>query len=158
DDVRDRLIAVNDWVNTRVKPKTDSKHWGVLDRWDYAEDGYGDCEDFALMKRRMLMALGFPRETLLMTVVWDKRNEGHGVLSVRTDRGDRVLDNQQKKVMSWSETGYRFVKRQSAVDPNAWVYIDGKKPNPRKISAHGRPEAMSLQVRRETSQVIRTAG
>ncbi len=30
-------------------------HWGVIEKWSYPEDGYGDCEDYALLKRRMLM-------------------------------------------------------------------------------------------------------
>src|SRR6266567_2686539 len=35
-DVWDRLVAVNEWVNTRVKAITDQKHWNVSERWDYA--------------------------------------------------------------------------------------------------------------------------
>ncbi len=49
------------------------------------EDGYGDCEDYALLKRKMLMQAGWPREALLMTVVRDKKGEGHAVLTVKTD-------------------------------------------------------------------------
>src|ERR1044071_7910185 len=79
-DFRDRLAAVNDWVNSRVKPVTDQRHWGVSERWDYAEDGKGDCEDYVLLKRRMLIGLGYPREALLITVVWasgPRGDEGH---------------------------------------------------------------------------------
>jgi predicted transglutaminase-like cysteine proteinase len=31
---------------------SDMEHWGVIDQWDYPSDGKGDCEDFALFKRR----------------------------------------------------------------------------------------------------------
>jgi predicted transglutaminase-like cysteine proteinase len=59
-----------------------------------------------------------PREALLVTVVRDKRDEGHAVLTVITDKGDYVLDNQSKDILLWSETGYSFVKRQSQSNPN----------------------------------------
>ena len=45
---------------------TDVEHWGVVERWNMGEDGYGDCEDYALLKRHMLMQAGWPREALLM--------------------------------------------------------------------------------------------
>jgi predicted transglutaminase-like cysteine proteinase len=128
--------AVNDWVNEHVKPVTDMRHWGVFDRWDYAEDGRGDCEDFALRKRQMLLNLGLPREALLMTVVWAGR-EGHAVLIVRTEDGDYVLDNKNKSILIWTKTGYDFVKRQSDTDQNAWVYIDGSPRIPAMVARIG---------------------
>ncbi len=125
------LVAINNSVNSTIKPLSDAKHWykllGVTERWDYAEDGYGDCEDYALLKRKKLMALGFPREALRITVVWasgPKGDEGHAVLMVRTSKGDFVLDNRQDEVMLWHKTRFDFVKWQSAEDPNRWVYID----------------------------------
>jgi predicted transglutaminase-like cysteine proteinase len=41
--------------NTHVKPMTDMDHWAVVDRWNYPDDGYGDCEDYVLLKRRSLI-------------------------------------------------------------------------------------------------------
>ena len=79
------LVSVNDWVNNAIKPLTDLEHWGVVEKWNYPEDGYGDCEDYALLKRRMLMQAGWPREALLITVVRDKKGDGHAVLTVKTD-------------------------------------------------------------------------
>ena len=55
------LIRVNNWVNETIKPLTDLEHWGVVERWSYPDDGYGDCEDYALLKRRMLIEAGWPR-------------------------------------------------------------------------------------------------
>ena len=111
------LVRVNNWVNERIKPLTDIEHWGVVERWSYPDDGYGDCEDYVLLKRRMLMRLGWPREALLVTVVRNQRNQGHAVLTVTTDKGDYVLDNQNKNILLWSVTGYRFIKRQSQANP-----------------------------------------
>ena len=67
------LVRVNAWVNDNIKPMTDLEHWGVVERWNYPDDGYGDCEDYVLLKRRMLMQAGWPREALLITVVRDKK-------------------------------------------------------------------------------------
>src|SRR4051794_143945 len=117
------LVRVNRHVNARVRPMTDLEHWGVVEKWSYPDDGYGDCEDYVLLKRRMLMEAGWPREALLITVVRDQRNEGHAILTVKTDQGEFVLDNQAEEILLWSQTGYRFVKRQSQSDPNAWVSL-----------------------------------
>jgi predicted transglutaminase-like cysteine proteinase len=122
------LIRVNKWVNDTIKPMTDLEHWGVIEKWSYPDDGYGDCEDYVLLKRRLLISAGWPREALLITVVRDKKDEGHAVLTVKTDRGEFILDNQVEDVLLWSETGYRFVKRQSQHDPNVWVAIGDQRP------------------------------
>ena len=66
------LLKVNRWVNETIKPMTDMDHWGVVERWNYPDDGYGDCEDYVLQKRRLLMQAGWPREALLIIVVRDK--------------------------------------------------------------------------------------
>ena len=102
---------------------TDMDHWGVVERWNYPEDGYGDCEDYVLLKRRLLIQRGWPREALLVTVVLDNEGVGHAVLTVTTDKGDYVLDNKREDVLLWSKTGYGFVKRQSQSDPNIWVSL-----------------------------------
>jgi len=122
------LNRINRWVNDTVKPLTDLEHWGVVERWNYPDDGYGDCEDYVLLKRRMLMQAGWPRQALLITVVRDKRGDGHAVLTVKTDKGEFILDNQHEDVLPWSETGYRFVKRQSQADPNVWVSLGDPRP------------------------------
>ena len=122
------LVRVNKWVNEQIKPITDLEHWGVVEKWSYPEDGYGDCEDYVLLKRRMLVEAGWPREALLITVVRDRKGEGHAVLTVKTDKGEFVLDNQNEEVLLWSDTGYRFVKRQSQSDPNIWVSLGDPRP------------------------------
>ncbi len=129
------LIKVNAWANNNIKPITDLEHWGVVEQWDYPDDGYGDCEDYVLLKRRMLMQAGWPREALLITVVRDKRGDGHAVLTVKTDRGEFILDNQEAQIFSWDKTGYRFVKRQSQSDPNVWVALGEPQRAPATASA-----------------------
>ena len=122
------MARINKWVNDTVKPITDLEHWGVVERWNYPDDGYGDCEDYVLLKRRMLMHAGWPRQALLITVVRDKQGDGHAVLTVKTDKGEFILDNQNPDILLWSDTGYRFVKRQSQSDPNVWLALGDPRP------------------------------
>ena len=130
----DDLVKVNSWANDNIQPVTDLEHWGVVERWNYPDDGKGDCEDYVLLKRRMLMQAGWPREALLITVVRDKHGDGHAVLTVKTNRGEFILDNQETEVLAWNKTGYRFVKRQSQSDPNTWVSL-GEPRAPATVSS-----------------------
>jgi predicted transglutaminase-like cysteine proteinase len=116
------LNTVNRAVNTAVEPMTDDAHWGVPDRWDLAEDGAGDCEDYQLLKRHRLVEAGLPRRALRMAVVLDENGDGHAVLIARTDRGDLVLDNKTRAILAWHETGYVFIKRESQ-SATAWVSL-----------------------------------
>jgi predicted transglutaminase-like cysteine proteinase len=70
------IVDVNESVNAMILQATDQDHWGVLDRWDYPDDGMGDCEDIQLLKRRLLIEAGFPQRALRMTVVLDERGAG----------------------------------------------------------------------------------
>ncbi|MFT0891688.1 transglutaminase-like cysteine peptidase [Pseudochelatococcus sp. G4_1912] len=122
------ILQINTSVNTTISPLSDEEHWGIAESWDYPEDGFGDCEDYALQKRRLLHEAGLPLAALMMTVVRDLDNAGHAVLTVRTDRGDFILDNKRNRVLLWSETGYSYVKRQANLNPNRWVSLGTTPP------------------------------
>ncbi|EPE98748.1 transglutaminase-like cysteine peptidase [Rhizobium grahamii] len=120
------ILKVNYQVNSSISPLTDKEIYGVEERWAYPRS-VGDCEDYALLKRKMLIDAGFSPSDLLMTVVLQPNGEGHAVLTVRTDRGDFILDNMRNKVMLWADTEYTYLKRQSADDPTRWVKLqDGR--------------------------------
>ncbi len=122
------LNSVNRRVNKALIAITDQDHWSTPDRWDLAEDGSGDCEDFQLLKRQMLAQAGLPRRAMRMTVVVDEKGEGHAVLTIVTSRGDLVLDNKTNLVLPWTQTGYTFVKRESQ-DGQSWVAL-GRNASP----------------------------
>jgi predicted transglutaminase-like cysteine proteinase len=117
------IQQVNAWVNRSIEAISDMDHWGVVDRWDYPMDGKGDCEDYALLKRKMLIERGFPRQALLITVVRDQQNEGHAILTVKTNAGEFILDNLNDDVKPINRITYRLVKRQSQENPNIWVSL-----------------------------------
>lgn len=119
-----QLQEINRFVNRAIQPVTDLEHYGVTEYWTMPKDGKGDCEDYALLKRHMLVELGWPISSMLMTVVRDERGEGHAVLTARTAQGDFVLDNKVDEVKIWSKTPYTFVMRQSYLNPRAWISLD----------------------------------
>jgi predicted transglutaminase-like cysteine proteinase len=114
-----KLKSVTRVVNRAVKPRSD----GPNDVWSYPDSGYGDCEDYALLKRKVLNQAGIPLSNLLVTVVSHNDGELHAVLTVRTAQGDFVLDNLNNDVKPWRQTGYRFLKRQSSAHAGRWVKI-----------------------------------
>src|ERR1700710_3154241 len=97
----ERVVSGNGGVNKGVEPMTDQDHLHVADRWDLAEDGIGDCEDFQLLKRHLLAEAGLPRRAMRMTVVIDEKGEGHAGLTLITDRGDLVLDTKTSAILPW---------------------------------------------------------
>lgn len=117
------LDQVNRQVNAAVKPATDVETYGEVERWTLPGER-GDCEDYALLKRHLLMRKGWPASALLMTVVRDEKGEGHAILTARTSKGDYVLDNKNDEMKLWSATPYAFVMRQSYIDPNVWLSLD----------------------------------
>jgi predicted transglutaminase-like cysteine proteinase len=115
---RQALEAVQTRINAAITPRLDPNHV-----WDYSTDGTGDCNKYALTKRRELIAQGFTREMLLLATATTERGEGHLVLVVRTDHGDLVLDNRVQHVVDWSMLPYRWISIQSPQNFVRWVSI-----------------------------------
>ena len=100
----DKLIRVNNMVNAMITYRTDSETRGVLDHWATPEEtissGYGDCEDYATLKLRLLLELGVPSNSMSIVVLKDlNRNLFHAVLAVSTSGGRFILDNVQAEVL-----------------------------------------------------------
>jgi predicted transglutaminase-like cysteine proteinase len=119
------LNSVTVKVNAAVKPMSDLDIYGKDEVWAYPERGVGDCEDYVLEKRREL-SRGISLADLLITVLRKPDGEGHAVLTVRTDKGDYLLDNLTDKVRRWDETNYTFLKRQAIDNTGRWVSIRGE--------------------------------
>jgi predicted transglutaminase-like cysteine proteinase len=131
-----QLNRINRRVNSAIEPMTNLAHWGtMLDHWDYPVDGKGDCKVYALYKRKLLIEAGFPRQALLMTIVKDLEGEGHAILTVKTDRGEFILDNLTDDIRPWNATGYTYLKRQAQDDPNVWLNLGGVRGLPSVAAA-----------------------
>ena len=124
------LDRVNREVNAEIKPVTDLEQYGVEDYWTIPRSGRGDCEDYALLKRHRLIKAGWPPSSLLMTVVFDERKEGHAVLTARTTDGDLILDNKTGTIKLWNQTPYAYVMRSSYLDPHVWMSLDPQRAVP----------------------------
>ncbi len=114
---------INESVNNSVLPMTDFDIHGREEVWSYP-DVVGDCEDYVLLKRAMLMEKGFSSSDLLITVVRKANGEGHAVLTLRTSEGDFVLDNLEDSVKAWNATPYTYLKRQASFHAGRWVDIE----------------------------------
>lgn len=117
------LDSINRQVNKAIEPASDMEVYGETERWTIPTTK-GDCEDYALLKRKILIGRGWPVSALLMTVVRDEKGEGHAVLTARTAQGDYVLDNKTDDIRLWRKTPYTYIMRQSYIDPNVWVSLD----------------------------------
>lgn len=116
------IIETNAYANTQIRAVTDEQFYGVVEKWAFPKTA-GDCEDFALLKRHLLVSKGWPVSSLLITVVRQKNGDGHAVLTVRTDRGDYILDNLEDRVEPWAKTQYTFLKRQMPAHSGRWEDI-----------------------------------
>lgn len=118
-----QIWHINKSVNAAVRPMSDYDIYGLDEYWTYPDQGVGDCEDYVLEKRRRLHELGISLSNLLVTVLRKPDGEGHAVLTLRTDRGDFILDNLNDEMRPWHETGYRFLKRQASNHTGRWVTL-----------------------------------
>lgn len=105
---------VNNRVNRQIHARNEPG-----DDWR-ADVKSGDCEDFALTKRRALIAQGVPASALSMATALTREGEGHAVLVVRTDGGDYVLDNRTDRLVRWHQANLTWLKISSAEDPRIW--------------------------------------
>ncbi|MCJ8324760.1 MAG: transglutaminase-like cysteine peptidase [Rhizobiales bacterium] len=116
------LNHVNDVVNETVEAISDQDLYQQPELWNYPTT-QGDCEDYVLEKQKRLIALGWPKESLLITVAIDEYGGGHAVLTVKTSIGDLILDNLLPDILPWQQTVYTYVKRQSTSHPALWVSL-----------------------------------
>lgn len=117
-----QLVQINNLVNSAIAPESDLIAFGRNEAWVYPTT-VGDCEDYVLLKRRILIEQGWPVSALLITVVRKPDGEGHAVLTVRTDRGDLILDNLAGGISLWKDTPYLYLKRQSEENTGTWITI-----------------------------------
>jgi predicted transglutaminase-like cysteine proteinase len=114
------LQQVNRYVNSTVKPVEDRVSSGQSDSWTLPVNNKGDCEDYALMKMKTLLDIGFPASKLALSVVLDRHGENHLVLLARLNAGDYVLDNLAYNVKPWQRTGYTFLASQNFKRKSSW--------------------------------------
>jgi predicted transglutaminase-like cysteine proteinase len=115
------LDAVNRGVNASIWPEDDMPHYGIAEYWTIPKDGYGNCHDYAITKRKELIQAGLPERALKVAIVVTPSSARHAVLTVTTDRGDLVLDNLSNQVKPWTDVAYNWIERQDGDGELGWV-------------------------------------
>ena len=100
---------INSDVNASVQYKTDLEQYFKPEFWVEAGT-FGDCEDYALLKRAYLLEQGFNRKDLHLACCWTETGAYHCVLLCRTDNGWFSLDNRFATPQIPSKCGYAWDK------------------------------------------------
>jgi predicted transglutaminase-like cysteine proteinase len=129
------LKSVNRSVNTSIAPTLKSYGRDLQDGWTIAPST-GDCNDYAVTKRHMLLESGLPSRALRLSVVKTPSGMGHLILVVATTRGDIVMDNLTELIRPWQMTGYLWLKIQSASDAKYWFGIKAPATGPSMADAN----------------------
>ncbi|MHA7828680.1 MAG: transglutaminase-like cysteine peptidase [Roseovarius sp.] len=112
---------VNSKVNSTTRAVSDERQYKRAERWSLPTSAGGDCEDFALLKKKELVRRGVDPKRLFLATVLDRRRVPHAVLVYRSNKGDLLLDNLTDKVVTWRKSGYVFLRMQNPDNPNQWV-------------------------------------
>lgn len=131
EDTMKTVRAINSRANRSIRPISDLAQYRIAERWSLPTSRGGDCEDYALFKKRELIRAGIPAEQLLIAAVLDRKRQSHAVLVLRTGTQDLVLDNMTSRILPWQKTGYTFLRLQDPRQPSRWVSVmaGGMLPN-----------------------------
>lgn len=102
----EKLKAVNNYFNRRLRYTSDQAAWGMLEYWatplEFMGKAQGDCEDFAIAKYISLLIIGIPPEKLRLIYVRARfgsststNSEAHMVMGYYADPTGEplILDN-----------------------------------------------------------------
>ena len=131
-----QLNEVNFYLN-QLLPQYDSVMQHKEDYWEspkeFLVNGYGDCEDYVIIKYFTLLKLGFDKKKLFMTTVREKFSGGnHMVLCYFPEEGKSplVLDNLSFKILPLN---IRVDLKSNRFINHNGVYIINKKNKLKKI-------------------------
>jgi len=112
---------INSDVNTSVTYKTDLEQYGKPEHWVEATT-FGACEDYALLKRQVLLKSGFERKDLHLACCWDETGGYHCVLLCNTDNGWFVLDNRHNSSDWWCSELVAYLLKCIGMTLSGWRY------------------------------------
>jgi len=112
-DIKDVLVRIHTSASRRFTYVSDVKKWGALEHWPApeelpTEDKYtGDCDDFALMCRKLCRLHGLQSRLVFC------RTEDKKTYHLVCESNGYILDNRCKTVVDIQSLDYE------------WVYISG---------------------------------
>ena len=113
------IDTVNRRINAAIRPQPEPPGQDI---WKVG-GASGDCEDYALKKRNVLLKAGLGTGRVRLAVGVLRDGEFHAVLIVTTKSGDRVLDNLNGEMRPISRLGFKILSVQSAKNPMAWQRV-----------------------------------
>lgn len=122
----EKLQTVNSSVNQSIEYAPDYNIYNKKDHWAPANQtiklGFGDCEDYVILKHAMLIQAGVPSSSMSLIVLKDTdRNLYHAVLAVSTNKGHLILDNVVRDV--YRDTSIRHYQPLfSFSDDRSWIH------------------------------------
>lgn len=128
------LMRALDDINSDVNQmpyRTDLEMYGTLEYWNPDAVDAGDCDDYALVKRKRLQAM-YPahKACFRLATCWVEDDDGtpgvggyHAVLTVHTNKGVYVLDNRYPRASRWRDLPYRWHKMEQPGQV-FWVLIN----------------------------------
>ena len=122
-----QLSYVQGAARQRIRWRSDTTQWGRHDYWASAAEtlasGYGDEEDFAIVKMQALRALGFNRDDLFITLGRDSVGGPIVVLVAKLDSQYFVLDQNGGKPWRVDERRTEFDPSISFGPDRVWVHM-----------------------------------
>ena len=107
------IEKINCEVNAEIRFMEDPEWRGKEDEWSFPVLGRGDCEDFALEKRKRLVEAGLPRAAMSLAIVYHKKlMSPHLILLLETSDGTMVLDQLNNEVLCWDKVPYNYESRE----------------------------------------------
>ena len=140
-DKRKQLNVVNHYLN-QLLPQYDDIMQKQEDYWatpkEFLITGYGDCEDYAIIKYFTLLKLGYDEKKLFLTTVFEQHRGGyHMVLSYFKEKGKSplILDNLSFRILDLKTR--KDIKPDNFINSHGVFKID-KKNRLKKIAHHSR--------------------
>lgn len=122
--VSERITIINNQVNRQIRYVADKN-----DLWKPAaitlEDGFGDCEDYAVLKLALLEAAGIPAKDMMMTIGRHiVLKADHAMLIVRNGNKTVVLDNNTGEMLNGALPGLYMPMLTYTADGQRWSHSD----------------------------------
>lgn len=124
----EKLSLVNNFFNERIRYISDMEQHNKKDYWqtprETINNGYGDCEDYAIAKYFALAKMGVDENKLKITYIKSKYiSAPHMILTYKDKVGGQevILDSLTSKIIPITKTDYKPVYAFN----NTWVFAPG---------------------------------
>lgn len=99
------ITCIHNAINNCCRYRKDTNDiWRIM--IDLASEG--DCEDFVFTKRFLIDKAGYSLNAFVPVICYNRDNQGHMVLCIRTIEGDFISDNIISDIRKLDHVGYKW--------------------------------------------------